>query len=86
MSALLVATIVFMIVPINSVVAATISLLTCILESVNYFASDATGNDKAFPTITVLVDPIVASNTGKLGFILLWSLAGAGLLRVSTKK
>ena len=64
----------------------TIGLLTCLAELGNYFAADVTHNDKSYPTITVLVDPLVANNAGKIFFIILWSLIGVGLLRVSTKE
>lgn len=62
-----------------------IGLLTCLAELGNYFAADATHNDKAYPTITVLVDPLVANNAGKIVFVILWSMIGVGLFRVSEK-
>lgn len=64
----------------------TIGLFTCLAELGNYFAADATHNDKVYPTITVLVDPFVANNAGKLVFVFLWAIIGVGLLRVSVKK
>lgn len=63
-----------------------VGVLTCLAELGNYFAADATHNDRAYPTITVLVDPFVADNVGKIFFIILWSMIGVGLLRVSEKK
>ena len=64
----------------------TIGLLTCLVELGNYFAADLTHNDKSYPTITVLVDPLLANNAGKIFFIFLWSMIGVGLFRVSVKK
>jgi len=64
----------------------TIGLLTCFAELGNYFAAAVTHNDKAYPTITVLVDPLVANNAGKIVFVVLWSMIGVGLFRVSEKK
>jgi predicted membrane protein len=64
----------------------TIGSLTCICELGNYFASDITHNDKAFPTLTVLVDPFVASNGGKIVFVLLWAWIGFGLLRMAAER
>lgn len=64
----------------------TIGSLTCICELGNYFASDITHDDKAFPTLTVLVDPIVADRLGKLIFVTAWAVIGVGLFRVSTAK
>lgn len=63
-----------------------IGSLTCIYELGNYFASDITHDDKAFPTLTVLVDPIVADSLGKLIFVTVWAAIGVGLFRVSTQK
>ena len=63
-----------------------IGSLTCICELGNYFASDITHNDKAFPTLTVLLDPIVADKVGKVIFVTVWAVIGAGLFRVSTEK
>lgn len=63
-----------------------IGTLTCIFELGNYFASDITHDDKSFPTLTVLVDPIVANSWGKVVFVVVWAGIGAGLLRVSTKR
>lgn len=64
----------------------TIGLLTCVCELGNYFASDLVHNDKVYPTITVLLDPIVADTWGKVAFVTIWAGIGAGLLRVSTKR
>lgn len=60
-----------------------IGSLTCICELGNYFASDITHDDKSFPTLTVLVDPIVADNVGKIIFVMVWMAIGMGLFRVS---
>lgn len=64
----------------------TIGSLTCVCELGNYFASEFTHNDKTFPTLTVLVDPFVASNGGKIVFVLLWARIGLGLLRMAAEK
>lgn len=61
-----------------------IGSLTCICELGNYFASDFTHDDKSFPTLTVLVDPFVADNVGKIIFVMVWMAIGVGLFRVST--
>lgn len=63
-----------------------IGVCTCLAELGNYFAAYATHNDKVYPTITVLVDPFVAHNAGKITFVLLWGIIGVGLFRVSDKK
>lgn len=70
----------------SSMIWSAIGILVCICELGNYFASDYTHNDKAYPTITVLVDPIVANAWGKVVFVLIWAGIGAGLFRVSTKR
>ncbi len=70
----------------SSMIWFTIGVVTCLAELGNYFAADATHNDKVYPTITVLIDPLVAHNEGKFIFVLLWAVIGAGLFRVSVKK
>lgn len=70
----------------SSKIWSVIGLLTCVCELGNYFASDLTHDDKAYPTITVLLDPIVADRWGKVVFMIVWSAIGVGLLRVSTER
>lgn len=70
----------------SSMIWFTIGVVTCLAELGNYFAADATHNDKVYPTITVLVDPFVAHNAGKIIFVFLWAIVGVGLFRVSAKK
>ncbi|MFZ2227504.1 MAG: hypothetical protein WA090_07460 [Candidatus Nanopelagicaceae bacterium] len=48
-------------------------LLLCVSELGNYFWSDFTGSDIKYPTLTVLVDPIVASTAGRIGFVFIWA-------------
>lgn len=61
-----------------------IGSLTCLFELGNYFASEATHDDKTFPTLTVLLDPFVADSVGKVIFVAVWTAIGVGLIRVST--
>lgn len=61
-------------------------LLLCVSELGNYFWSDFTGSDIKYPTLTVLVDPIVASTAGRIGFVFIWALAGIELLKGSIRK
>lgn len=70
----------------SSVIWFALGSLTCVCELGNYFASEITHDDKSFPTLTVLVDPIVANSWGKVAFVVVWAGIGAGLMRVSTKK
>lgn len=63
-----------------------LALVACLSELGNYFGSDFTGSDSKYPTLTVLIDPVVASTAGRIGFIFLWSLVGIELLRGSTQK
>ena len=70
----------------SSMIWFTIGVVTCFAELGNYFAADATHNDKVYPTITVLIDPLVAHNEGKIIFVLIWAVIGVGLFRVSVKK
>ena len=70
----------------SSMIWFTIGVVTCLAELGNYFAADATRNDKVYPTITVLIDPLVAHKEGKIVFVLLWAIVGVGLFRVSVRK
>jgi hypothetical protein len=63
-----------------------LALILSLSELGNYFGSDFTGSDSKYPTLTVLVDPIVASASGRIGFVFLWSLTGIELLRGSIRK
>jgi len=65
---------------------ALLALLLSLSEVGNYFGSDFTGNDSKYPTLTVLIDPIVASTVGRIGFVFLWSLIGIELLRGSIRR
>lgn len=40
----------------------------------------------AYPTISVLVDPMLDGPIGKAGFVLVWLAVGYGLIKVSPKK
>lgn len=63
-----------------------IGVATCICELGNYFLADITHDDRTYPTLTVLADPVLADRVGKIFFILLWLFAGVGLFKVSSKK
>ncbi|MDP1720541.1 MAG: hypothetical protein Q8L08_06060 [Candidatus Nanopelagicaceae bacterium] len=64
----------------------SLAFLLSVSELGNYFWSDLTGSDAKFPTLTVLVDPIVASTAGRIGFVFIWALVGIELLKGSTKR
>ena len=40
----------------------------------------------AFPTISVLIDPLLDNPLGKAGFVAVWLAVGYSLIRVSPKK
>jgi len=44
------------------------------------------GERNQFPTISVLIDPILDGPIGKAGFVAAWLLVGFGLIKVSPKK
>jgi len=64
----------------------SIALLLSLSELGNYFGSLHGGGDSKFPTLTVLVDPIVGFTPGRIGFVFLWSLVGVELLKGSTER
>jgi len=39
-----------------------------------------------YPTISVLVDPVLDSTIGQAAFVLLWLLSGMGFLRLWSRK
>ncbi|MBI3430088.1 MAG: hypothetical protein HY050_08575 [Actinobacteria bacterium] len=64
----------------------SLALLLSLSEMGNFFGSYNTGNDLQYPTLTVLVDPVIYSTAGRIVFVFLWSLIGVELLKGSTER
>ena len=60
--------------------------LTCVWELGSYILSSRAQNDNAYPTISILVGPLLKTNAGKGIFLLIWIGVGMQLLRLWRKK
>lgn len=58
----------------------------CIWEYGANVFGQLTDVKNAYPTISVLVDPLLDGPIGKAGFVLVWLAVGYGLIKVSPKK
>ena len=58
----------------------------CLWEYGANIFGQLTGQKHAYPTISVLVDPMLDGPIGKAGFVVAWLSIGFGLIKVSPKK
>jgi hypothetical protein len=58
----------------------------CLWEYAANVLGQLTNVKNAYPTISVLVDPLLDGPIGKAGFVLAWLAVGYGLIKVSPKK
>ena len=61
-------------------------LFTCIWELGSYILSYRVQNDFAYPTISILVGPLLKTSAGKAIFLLIWIGIGMQLLRLWRRK
>jgi hypothetical protein len=59
---------------------------TCLWEFAANILGQLEGGKYTYPTISVLVDPMLDGPIGKAGFVVAWFLIGYGLIKVSPKK
>jgi hypothetical protein len=71
---------------ISARVWASIFLSTCLWELGSYILSYRAHNDNAYPTISILVGPLLKTTAGKGIFLLIWIGIGMQLLRPWQKK
>jgi lysylphosphatidylglycerol synthetase-like protein (DUF2156 family) len=64
----------------------TIAITMAVCELFAYIWANVYKDDKSFPTISVLVNPILESPYGRSIFLVLWMLIGIGLLGIWRKK
>ena len=64
----------------------SLAVLMCISELFAYIWANVFKDDKTYPTISVLVNPILESPYGRGIFLALWMLIGVGLLQLWRKK
>ena len=64
----------------------TIAITMAVCELFAYIWANVYKDDKSFPTISVLVNPILESPYGRSIFLVLWMLIGIGMLGIWRKK
>lgn len=63
-----------------------VGVLVSLWELFAYILSDIADDSSAYPTVSVLMGPFMASEWGRLVFLTLWLAAGISLLRIERKK
>lgn len=64
----------------------TIAITMAVCELFAYIWANVYKDDESFPTISVLVNPILESPFGRSVFLVLWMLIGIGMLGIWRKK
>ena len=64
----------------------TLAVVMCVSELFAYIWASAFKDDASYPTISVIVNPVLDSPYGRGIFLALWMLIGVGLLQVWRKK
>lgn len=64
----------------------TLGILISLWELFAYILSDVADDSYAYPTVSILMSPIMASDWGRAGFALLWLLIGIALLRIRRRR
>ena len=60
----------------------TLALSMAVAELFAYIFATVYRDDRSFPTVSVLVNPVLESPIGRSVFLVLWMLIGVGLLQV----
>lgn len=63
----------------------TWAVVTALWEFAANVLGQLEGNLYSFPTISVLLDPLLDNLFGKTGFVVVWILVGVGLIRVGRR-
>ena len=63
-----------------------LAVIMCVSELFAYIWANAFKDDKTYPTISVIVNPVLESPYGRGIFLALWMLIGVGLLQIWRKK
>jgi hypothetical protein len=64
----------------------TLAVTMCVSELFAYIWANAFKDDETYPTISVIVNPVLESPYGRGVFLALWMLIGIGLLQVWRKR
>jgi hypothetical protein len=57
-----------------------------VIELIAFIGEYFTEDDTAFPTISVILDPVLETQLGRAAFVALWLMAGIYLLGVRRKR
>jgi hypothetical protein len=64
----------------------TLAVVMCVSELFAYIWASAFKDDKSYPTISIIVNPVLESPYGRGIFLVLWMLIGVALLQLWRKK
>jgi MFS superfamily sulfate permease-like transporter len=64
----------------------SLAVIMCLSELFAYMWASAFKDDKSYPTISIIVNPVLESPYGRGVFLTLWMLIGVGLLQVWRKR
>jgi hypothetical protein len=64
----------------------TLAVLMCVSELFAYIWANVFKDDQTYPTISIIVNPVLESPYGRGVFLAIWMLIGVGLLQVWRKK
>jgi hypothetical protein len=64
----------------------TLAVFMCLSELFAYIWANTFKDDKSYPTISIIVNPVLESPYGRGIFLVLWMLIGVGLLQLWRKK
>lgn len=67
----------------SSTLFSVVGAIFCLWEAFAYiFSNTLPGFTDAFPTISVLLDPVLGDQVGRTVFVVVWTVAGLALLRL----
>jgi hypothetical protein len=64
----------------------TLAVLMCVSELFAYIWASVFKDDKSYPTVSIIVNPVLDSPYGRGIFLALWMLIGVGLLQLWRQK
>jgi hypothetical protein len=57
-----------------------------VIELIAFIGGFLTNDDSSFPTISIILDPVLETQLGRAVFVALWLMAGVYLLGVRKKR
>ncbi|MEY4423767.1 MAG: hypothetical protein RLZZ258_870, partial [Actinomycetota bacterium] len=64
----------------------TLALMMAVSELFAFIFAEVYKDDSSFPTISVLVNPVLDSPYGRAIFLIVWMAIGVGLLQIRRKR